>query len=293
MKTQETQAPPPPRSDANIPTGEQWKRVPRIGKLFYHLVPFRRKIVLDNLRRVFGETLTENERVLMAQAYATHFLRFFLEWGRSPFRSKTRKQSLVRVENIESPLQAHKQGKGILLLTGHFGNWEVATVFGIGQYPQFKGLLHFVRRPMKPMWFNAFLTRRFWRAGFGTVGHSGSLERILELLERGNLIVYVFDQHAGGRDGVVVDFCGHPAATFKSLAILALNTGAPVIPTSTWREPDGSHVLRFENPLPLLEHENVSEAIRLNTRAYNEALERMLMRHPEQWIWMHRRWKVS
>jgi len=103
----------------------------------------------------------------------------------------------------------------------------------------------------------------------------------------------VFDQHAGGRDGVVVDFCGHPAATFKSLAILALNTGAPVIPTSTWREPDGSHVLRFENPLPLLEHENVSEAIRLNTRAYNEALERMLMRHPEQWIWMHRRWKVS
>jgi len=275
-----------------VPMGSDWRRVPWIGKFFYHLVPFRRKIVLENLRRVFGTTLSDEEILDLAQSYSAHFIQFFIDWGCSPFRSTARKQSLVRVENIESPLQAHKRGRGILLLTGHFGNWEVATVSGINQFPQFKGLLHFVRRPLKPRWFNDFINRRFWRAGFGTVSHSGSLDRILHLLETGNLVVFVFDQHAGGRDGVVVDFCGHPAATFKSLAILALNTGAPVIPTTTWREPDGSHVLRFEDPLPLVEHDDVSEAIRLNTRAYNEAIETMLMRHPEQWIWMHRRWKV-
>jgi KDO2-lipid IV(A) lauroyltransferase len=260
--------------------------------MFYHLIPFRRRIVLDNLRRVFGATLSEQEIRTMAESYWAHCARFLAEWGLSPFRSKARKKSMVRVENIESPIRAHEQGKGILLLTAHFGNWEVATVSGIGQYPQFKGLLHFVRRPLKPRWVNDFITKRFRRAGFGTVGHSGSLDQILSLLESGNLVVFVFDQHAGGRDGVVVDFCGHPAATFKSLAILALNTGAPVVPTSTWREPDGSHVLRFEDPLPLLQHEKVSEEIRLNTRSYNEAIEKMLMRHPEQWIWMHRRWKV-
>ena len=79
---------------------------------------------------------------------------------------------------------------------------------------------------------------------------------------------------------------------FKSLAIIALSTRLDVVPASSWRQPDGTHVLRFEDPLPLIEHEDTNEAIRLNTRAYNAALERMLLRHPEQWIWMHRRWKV-
>ena len=276
----------------NVPADGPWKTPPWFGKMFYHLIPFRRRIVMDNMRRVFGATLSEQEIRTLGESYWAHCGRFLAEWGLSPFRSRARKKSMVRVENIESPIKAHRQGKGILLLTAHFGNWEVATVSGIGQYPQFKGLLHFVRRPLKPKWFNEFITRRFKRAGFGTVSHSGSLEQILNLLESGNLVVFVFDQHAGGRDGVVVDFCGHPAATFKSLAILALNTGAPVIPTSTWREPDGSHVLRFENPVSVLAHEKVSEEIRLNTRSYNEAIEKMLMRHPEQWIWMHRRWKV-
>ena len=194
---------------------------------------------------------------------------------------------------MESPIRAHEQGRGVLLLTGHFGNWEVATVAGITQFPQYRGLFHFVRRPFKPALLNEFVTRRFQRSGFGTLAKRGSLDAILELLGRGAIIVYVFDQHAGAKDGIPVDFFGHPAGTFKSLAVLALNTGAPVIPASSWREPDGTHVLRFEEPLPLIECDDIGEAIRRNTRAYNAALERMLLRHPEQWIWMHRRWKVD
>jgi KDO2-lipid IV(A) lauroyltransferase len=72
-----------------------------------------------------------------------------------------------------------------------------------------------------------------------------------------------------------------------------MNTSAPVIPASSWREPDGTHVLRFEEPLPLIECDDAGEAIRQNTRAYNAALGRILLRHPEQWIWMHRRWKLD
>jgi KDO2-lipid IV(A) lauroyltransferase len=196
------------------------------------------------------------------------------------------------VENVESPLRAHKKGKGILLLTGHFGNFEVSTVAGIGQFPQYRGLLHFVRRPLRTRFLNDFVNRRFQRAGFGVLPKRGSLDNILDLLARGAIIVYVFDQHAGKGDGVIVDFFGHPAGTFKSVALLAMTTGAPVVPAYSWREPDGRHVLRFEEELPLIEHEDVGEAIRRNTRAYNAALERMLLRHPEQWIWMHRRWKV-
>jgi len=265
--------------------------VPWFGRLFYHLLPFRRGVVLENLRRVFGETLTEPEINEMAQAYYAHFVRFLIEFVRLPFLSARKRIELIRVENKESPLGAWTREKGLLLLTGHFGNWEVATVAGIKQFTEYRGLFHFVRRPLKPRWFNEFVTRRFQRAGFGSLDKRGSLEKILELLSQGAIIVYVFDQHAGKRDGVRVDFFGHPANTFKSLAILAMSTGAPVIPASSWREADGTHVLRFEDPLPLIESEDVSEAIRKNTRAYNAALERMLLRHPEQWIWMHKRWK--
>jgi KDO2-lipid IV(A) lauroyltransferase len=267
--------------------------VPWFGKLFYHVFPFRRGLVLSNMRRVFGDVLNAEQLRSLAQAYYAHFIRFLIEFIRLPFMSAEKRKKWIRVENIESPLKAHDNHRGLLILTGHFGNWEAATVAGIRQYPQFNNRFHFVRRPLKPAIFNEFITRRFQRAGFGSIAKRGSLDTILDLLSKGNGIVFVFDQHASGRDGVVVDFCGQPASTFKSLAILALSTGLDVIPASSWREPDGTHVLRFEDPLPLIQHEDTNEAIRLNTRAYNAALERLLLRHPEQWIWMHRRWKAS
>ncbi|TPW15661.1 MAG: lipid A biosynthesis lauroyl acyltransferase, partial [bacterium] len=262
--------------------------VPWYGRLVYHLLPLRRGVVLENLRRVFGGYVPEPEIRRLAQAYYAHFVRFFFEFLRLPFMSPAARKAWIRIENMESPIEAHKQGKGILLMTGHFGNWEVSTVAGISQLKQYHGLLHFVRRPIKPQCLNDFITNRFARAGFGTLTRRGSLDAMLELLEAGAIVVYVFDQHAGRNKGIPVEFFGRPADTFKSLAILAMSTGAPVIPASSWREPDGSHVLRFEDPLPPIDLEDVGESIRQNTRAYNLALERMLLRHPEQWIWMHK-----
>jgi len=106
------------------------------------------------------------------------------------------------------------------------------------------------------------------------------------------LIVFPFDQHASPPDGIEVDFFGHPAWTFRSLAILALATGAPVVPATAWREPDGRHVLRFEEALAPIDAADTKEAVRLNTRAYNEVLERLILARPEQWYWVHRRWKT-
>ena len=90
-----------------------------------------------------------------------------------------------------------------------------------------------------------------------------------------------------------MDFFGSPAGTFRSLAIIARATGAPVVPVATWRAADGSHVLRFEEALDWIACENANEAIRCNTRAYNAALERFILQHPEQWLWAHRRWKEA
>src|SRR5262249_52904689 len=151
----------------------------------------------------------------LAQAYCAHFIRFLIEFVRFPFMSSKKRSAWVRVENMEAPLRAHGQGKGLLVLGGHFGNWEVATVAGLGQFPEYRRLFHFVRRPLKHMWLNDFVNRRFRQAGFGTLSKRGSLESILELLSKGAILVYVFDQHAGGKDGIKVDFLGHPADTFK------------------------------------------------------------------------------
>jgi KDO2-lipid IV(A) lauroyltransferase len=202
------------------------------------------------------------------------------------------KLALVRIESLDNFAAPYLQGKGVLLLTGHFGNWEVATVAGIGSFPQMRGRFHFVRRALKPDWFDRLVTRRFQRAGFGVLPKRGSLDAMLDRLTHGDAIVFAFDQHAQPPDGIPVDFFGTPAWTFKSLAIIALATGAPVVPATSWRERDGRHVLRFEAPIAAVEHANTSEAIRLTTRAYNAALERLVLRCPEQWYWVRRRWKT-
>jgi KDO2-lipid IV(A) lauroyltransferase len=263
------------------------------GRFLFRFLPLRRKVVLANLERVFGATLSKVEIERLAAAHYGHLWQLAGEFVRFRFLSRERKLAQVRVENVEAFVRAHEQGKGVLVLTGHLGNFEVATVAAIAQFPHMHGKFHFVRRAIKPQWLDRLVTRRFNRAGFGVFAKRGSLDAMLERLAQNEVIVFPFDQHAGPPDGIAVELFGHPAWTFRSLAIIALATGAPVVPATGWRDAAGRHVLRFEEPLAPIEHENTSEAIRLNTRAYNRVLERLILRHPEQWYWVHRRWKKA
>ncbi|MCC6608270.1 MAG: 4'-phosphopantetheinyl transferase superfamily protein [Burkholderiales bacterium] len=265
--------------------------VPWTGKLLYRLFPVRRRVVLENLRRVFGETVSDAEIVRLAQAHYAHLARLIREFVVFPWLSPARRAAMARVENLETIVAQHARGKGVIIVTGHFGNFEVATAAGIASFPQARGKFYFVRRPFKPQWLDAIIIRRFRAAGFGVLPKSGSLDAILERLAAGDVVVFPFDQHAGPKDGVRVDFFGHAAGTFRSVALIAQASGAPVIPGASWREPDGRHVLRFEAPLELVQCENAGEEIRRNTRLFNASLERMILRHPEQWWWVHRRWK--
>jgi KDO2-lipid IV(A) lauroyltransferase len=267
-------------------------KVPLAGRLMFRFFPLRRAVILANLKRAYGNRISESDIVALAQAHYGHLLRLAGEFLRFRWLSAARKAALVRVENIDAFVAAQAMGKGVLVLTGHFGNWEVATIAGIANYPQVRGRFHFVRRAIKPHWLDAVVTRRFNKAGFGVIGKRGSLDRILGVLAAGDVIVFPFDQHASPPDGIEVEFFGHPAWTFKSLAIIALATGAPILPATSWREDDGHHVLRFGEPMAPLESENTNEAIRQNTRAYNAVLERLILARPEQWYWVHRRWKT-
>jgi len=267
--------------------------VPIEGRFLYRFFPVRRSVILENLRRVYGDTASEPEIVALAQAHYAHLWRLGCEFVQFRWLSAARKSERVRVDNYSAFSAALGEGKGLLILTGHFGNWEVSTVAGLTKYPQYRGKFHFVRRAFKPRWLDRLITRGFNKAGFGVIGKRGSLDRILDVLAQGDVIVFPFDQHAGPPDGIESEFFGHPAWTFRSLAIIALATGAPVVPATGWREADGTHVMQFGEPLPAVESADTNEAIRLTTRAYNAALERLILARPEQWYWVHRRWKVS
>jgi phosphopantetheine--protein transferase-like protein len=264
---------------------------PMSGRVLFSLLPIRRKVIVDNLRRVFGSAVPAGEIDRLAQAHYAHLWKLATEFVRFRWLSPERKRALVRVEGLDVFIDAFRRGKGVLVLTGHFGNWEVATVAGIQNYPEVRGRFHFLRRPIKPRWLDSLVTRRFNAVGFGVVAKRGSLDRIVSLLEQGDVVVFPFDQYAGGADGVDVEFFGEPAGTFKSLAVIALATGAPVLPAACWRQPDGTHVLKFEAPVPPVDVENVNESIVRTTRGYNAALERLVVRHPEQWWWVHRRFR--
>jgi phosphopantetheine--protein transferase-like protein len=261
---------------------------PAAGRFMYYWLPVRRRIVMSNLRRAFGAFLDDQQIVIMAQAFYGHLLRSMMEFAANLI-PRWRRAS-VRIENIEAILAAYHRGKGVLVLTGHFGNWEVALPAAIERFPEYRGRFHILRRPL-PAWLDGPVTRRMRKSGLGVIAKRGSLQTILDRLAARDAVVFIMDQHAGARDGVLVDFFGVPAWTFRSLALVALSTGAPVVPAALWRETDGSHVLRFEEALDPVDGGGADETIAANTRRYNAALERIILRHPEQWFWFHRRWK--
>ena len=261
---------------------------PARGKFMYRCLPIRRRVVMSNLQRAFGDRLDRQQRVALAQAFYGHLLSFVGEFMRNLAPGAS--PPVVRVENMEAALGAYNLGRGVLLLSGHFGNWEVALPAAMASFPQYRGRFHIVRRQL-PRWLDGLVLSRMRQGGLGVIPKRGSLQVILDCLAAGDAVVFIMDQHAGARDGVLVDFFGSPAWTFRSLALVALRTHAPVVPAALWREASGAHVLRFEEALPTLEGGGVDEAIAANTRMYNAALERIILRHPEQWFWMHRRWK--
>ena len=272
-------------------------RVPKViepsrgGRFLYQWLPYRRSVILENLNRVYGAQVSQQQIKLLAQAHYGHLLKLLKEVMQFRFLSMQQKKDIVRVEGVPEMIKAFEAGKGVLILTGHFGNFEVSTIAGIEHFPQVKGRIHFLRRPIKPKWLSDLLTRRFNQAGFGVVGRRGSLEEIVATLERGDAVVFPFDQYARRPEGIEVEFFGYAAGTYKSMALIALATGAPVLPAASWRESDGTHVLRFLPPLAPIVDDDVGAEIKRNTRAFNQALELAIIEHPEQWWWVHRRWK--
>ncbi len=268
--------------------------VTRMGKFIYHCLPYRKKVILNNIRLAFGNQLSESEQRHLAKAYYAHLATSIKEMLQFRFVSEKKLRQQVEVKGYQKLLDVAEEGKGVLILTGHFGNWEYAPVGGILNFKQYQGQFHFIRRTLGSKWIEQILFRRYYQAGLNVIPKKNSLDKVIAALDKNHAVVFVLDQHASihNKDGIAVEFFGKKAGTYRSLASIARNTGVPIIPAAGYRVAKGKHVLEFHEPIIWKDSPKRQEALYQNTLAYNKALEKIILKHPEQWLWLHKRWKL-
>lgn len=264
------------------------------GRFIYFFLPYRRRLILSNINQVFNEQLDANQKKRLAQSYYSHLVKSLKETLKLRFMSEEALRNCVDVKGHDRMLSIIAQQKGALVLTGHFGNWEFAPLGGVLSFKEFKGQFHFIRRTLRFKMLERMIFKRYYRAGLNVIPKKNSLEQVCVALEKNHAVIFVLDQHASlvNRDGIAVEFFGKKAGTYRSLATLARYTGVPVVPAAGYRLPNGKHVLEFHEPIPWKDYGSTHESLYQNTLAYNQALERIILAHPEQWNWMHKRWKL-
>jgi KDO2-lipid IV(A) lauroyltransferase len=249
---------------------------------------------MANIDQVFGDSITPNQKAHLAKAFYSHIATSVKETIQLRFLSEKTLCERVEVRGHHYLLDIAANQKGVLVVTGHFGSWEFAPLGGILNFKQFKGHFHFIRRTLGNKTIERILFRRYFQAGLHVIPKQDALYQVKDALDQNHAVVFVLDQHASlqNRDGVAVEFFGKKAGTYRSLASLSRHTGVPVVPAAGYRLPNGKHVLEFFEPIPWQEYDTTQESIYRNTLAYNQALERIILAHPEQWMWLHKRWKL-
>jgi KDO2-lipid IV(A) lauroyltransferase len=257
-----------------------------IGFLWFDVLRIRRQVAIENLTRAFPDWPME-QKVRVARASVYHLGRTFIEFLRIPaLQPKDWLQHFV-IEGREHLDAALKKNKGAFLLTAHIGNGDWATV-GLALH----GIpIHIITKEFR----SAFLNRLWFdtRRRFGTqyIPDRQSSLTILKLLKQNTAIAFMLDQFLGPPIGIETEFFGHKTGTPMGLALLAGRAGAAVVPTITRRLPDGRTCITFQAEIPFVEYSNKEETIQRMTQVYCDRIEDWVRKYPEQWMWVHRRWK--
>jgi KDO2-lipid IV(A) lauroyltransferase len=256
-----------------------------LGYLFYFLDRTHRRVAIDNLQRAFPSR-SARQSAALARAVFAHFGRVL--FGLLKFRTLTGEQilELVEFEGDDRARQAYAQGRGVIFLTGHFGVWEL------------NGIVHALRiapigvvaRALDNPHLNAVLEELRQSTGNTVIYRRGALRRIIRALQSNQGVAMLIDQHAHGDDAVFVDFFERRAATTPSLAMLALRTGAVVIPVFAVPIAGGRYRMIYEPAVPPPASDSPDQ-VREFTQRCTDVLEMYVRRYPELWLWMHRRWR--
>ena len=257
----------------------------RLGHLIWLALPRRRVMTLENLARAFGSERPPAELRLLGRRSFEHLGMNAVEACVFFFRRPSVLLSRVDLCGLEQLQAAAALGKGILVLTAHYGNWELlAASHALSIFP-----LSVVVRPMDDPLVDRVVERFRRRSGVELIAKRRALPEILEALRRGRMVGILLDQNASRAEGVFAPFFGIPASTSKALAVISLRTGAPVVPIFIRRVEGGRHRVKVEPAIPA----PLAGDVASYTAAFNRSIEAAIRRAPEQWFWMHNRWKTQ
>jgi KDO2-lipid IV(A) lauroyltransferase len=260
----------------------------RLGLLFRRLARSRRQLAERNLARAFPGKGPREIAQLSREAFA-HFGGVAADLVHSLDEPIDSLRKRVEVENIERVRSAMESGRGVLFVTAHFGNWEVGAIVTAAS----AGPITVVVRPFDNPALDGLMTRFRERTGNKVLSKREAGREILRVLRNGGTVGIVADQHAHPPDALVVPFLGRPASTTSSVARLADRTEALILPGTAVRTGPGRYRLSFGEAIDVRElSPSEREAGALTTRV-NRLLEEQIVAHPEQWLWLHDRWRLD
>ncbi|MBI3485292.1 MAG: lysophospholipid acyltransferase family protein [Acidobacteria bacterium] len=259
-----------------------------ITRLAFFLRPPLRRAAVFNLRLAFPD-LSDAERRRILRSLVRQVGWMAGEFAQFPRYTRARIERIVVLDGFENFDAAQRLGKGVLFLTGHASAWELApfaqALYG---YP-----LHFLVRPIDNSRVEALVNRYRCLSGNTPIEKNKSARAMLQILRAGGTIGVLIDQNTSLEEGVFVDFFGVPACTTSGLARIALRTEAAVVPGFLfWDEHMRKYRLRFEPAIELQRTGDEERDIRENTARFTRAVEDYVRRHPDQWLWVHKRWRT-
>jgi KDO2-lipid IV(A) lauroyltransferase len=259
-----------------------------LGAIARRVLPHLRRHAQANLRLAFP-ALDDQARAQIERGTFRNLGRALGEATQFPKLNRANIESIVVYEGLENYLNAVAQGRGVILLTGHIGAWEL-SVYAHSIYGHSMSFL--ARRVDNPLVEHLAETNR-GRFGNRSIDKKGGLREVLKTLKTGGVVGILADLNSAREEGVFVDFFGQQACTTAGVATLALRTGAVVLPGYIWwDEAKQIHRLCFEPPVETINTGNPKDDVVTNTARYTKVLEAVIRRHPDQWLWIHRRWKT-
>jgi KDO2-lipid IV(A) lauroyltransferase len=258
-----------------------------LGAVLFRVNPAWRRTALFNLRLAFPEW-SEEKRERTVKLLVRNLGWLLAEFAQLPRMNRDTVAGVMVQDGFENFLAAESKGRGVLFLTGHLGAWELKP-FAHALYHK---PIYFLVRPIKNARVDALVNRYRGLSGNRPIEKNESVRAVLRVLREGGTVGILADQNTTPVEAVFVDFFGIPAATTAGLARLARRTGAAVVPVhSYWDAAIGKYVLHYEPALQLSNTDDEEADIRAHTALFNRTLEGFIRRFPDQWFWVHRRWK--
>jgi KDO2-lipid IV(A) lauroyltransferase len=259
-----------------------------LGGLVYRIDKKHRAITEENLRASFGDK-SQEEVGAIARTVFENLGCLIVEFLCSDRYAKRPVEEYLDYVNYGTLDDAVKKGRGVLLLTGHCGNWELMAIAQSIKGPR----ITIVVRPLDNPYLEKAVSNLRTRFGHVLINKQKGMREVLRALGRGEIVGILLDQSVTKKEGVFVDFFGRPACTNKGLALLAAKTKAPVIPAFTRRVGLNRHEIIIGDEVLLVDTGDKDADIKANTQAYTKVIEDFIRKYPDQWFWMHRRWKTK